>query len=384
MDYDIQGFHPRTYAPLKPKLLIASPLRTSKDSHTKVARSVHELVENGESLDRIRHSRHLVGFLSKYCLARDQTLLNGPFHPGHPAFQPDANPPSSWSDSNTFRGTIPNALDQARVLGQLRDLYLVQTGRPTVIVNGEPAIATQFFSQVCEPINMMLKMRYRENGPLWRANGGEWLLPPGQHRPESLHPQWSPPVFENRKQGTQSKRLPKTPRAGDADGILSASLHSHPAFMEIKTWWAVSKRRLMHQFNLISASSGQFVWVGHDDSYGFIKQIWGEFNAYQTRLAAFVNGEHIAFVIRTRRNELTFSDFVAWEDREVYTAFLGFSMVAADAVLSGPPHHYNARLRDIINRICPPGDRKINANGQDHANDNNNAGAGPEIWTVGS
>lgn len=94
--------------------------------------------------------------------------------------------------------------------------------------------------------------------------------------------------------------------------------------------------------------------------------MWGEFNAYQTRFGVFVNGEHVAFVIRTRRDELTFSDFLSWEDREVYMAFLGFSMAAVDAVLGGPARHYSNRVRNIINRICPPDNRKINVNGQPH------------------
>lgn len=118
-------------------------------------------------------------------------------------------------------------------------------------------------------------MRYEEDLDLWRPNG-DWLLPAGQQRPESTRPHWSPPVFDNRKHGAQSKLLPKTTRAGDADGILSASLLNHPAFLEVKTWWSVNKTELMEYFTLISDGDGQYRWgATEDDSVSacLVKQV---------------------------------------------------------------------------------------------------------------
>ncbi|KAI0060197.1 hypothetical protein BV25DRAFT_967322 [Artomyces pyxidatus] len=327
----------------------------------------------------------MIGFLTKYCLAQDQTLLNGPPHLNHPAFQPDAHPPSSWSDFNAHHGTIPNAADQARALDQLRDLYIIQSGRSPVIVNGEPAITIQVYTQICEPINIMLKMRYGQDANLWNTDR-PWILPPGHELPGSAHPQWSPAVFNSRKFGTQSQLLGKTEQAGDSDGILSATLVDHPAFMEVKTWWSVSRPDLMAEFRQIANVGGGFYWGSSSQTdnaaVSLMKQMWGEFHSYQSRLGVFMNGQDIAFVIRTRRNELTFSEFMNWDSREVYTAFLGFSMVAVDAVLSGPADGYQERLRDIINTICPHEDREIRPDHHDHPGDDNDDDAGDEMRSV--
>ncbi|KAI0060200.1 hypothetical protein BV25DRAFT_967408 [Artomyces pyxidatus] len=385
-EYHTHGPRPWQYTQFRPKSLIGAPFRTSKSSHTIITQEIQALPDRGEPLNSIRHSSQMVGFLSKYCMARDQTLLNGAFNANHPAFQPDAHPPSSWEDFNSHLGRIPDAHEQARVLHKLRDLYLVQAGRSATMVNGEPAVVSQVFAQICEPINVMLKTRYREGANSWRpGTGHHWMLPNGAHTTPNMSPQWGNAVFNNKKFGTQTAELDDVLRAGDPDGILFATLRDYPALLEIKTWWSVSRSDLDEIFETISSVGGKFIWgdlMADSAALSLIKQMWGEFNAYQTRLGIFVNGRHIAFVIRTCRNELTFSEFLDWEDREVYTAFLGFSMLAIDAVLSGPADGYHERLRDSINLICPHGNRKIKANGEDHPQDGNTAQAGAEMWTA--
>ncbi|KAI0060222.1 hypothetical protein BV25DRAFT_968898 [Artomyces pyxidatus] len=232
---------------------------------------------------------------------------------------------------------------------------------------------------------MMLKTRYREQPESWKPGSGRhWMLASHSSEPESVLPHWSFAVFKNKEWGTQSKLSDKTAKAGACDGLLFAKLFDNPALLEIKTWWTVSQTILTREFEATAERKGRFYWTpaARKDNSGkaFVKQIWGELNAYQSRFGAFVNGRHIAFVLRTRRNELTFSDFIEWEDREVYTAFLGFSMAAIDVVLSGPSAQYAERLRDIINLLCPREDRKINVDGQDHPDDDNDDDAGEELF----
>lgn len=45
--------------------------------------------------------------------------------------------------------------------------------------------------------------------------------------------------------------------------------------------------------------------------------MWGELHAHQSRLAFFSSGEHHMLVFKTDDDELTFSDFICWDDPEL-------------------------------------------------------------------
>ena len=86
-------------------------------------------------------------------------------------------------------------------------------------------------------------------------------------------------------------------------------------------------------------------------------QFWGELKANNCRLGFISNGTHVIFAFRTAEQELTFSDFIRWDDTELYLVFLGFTMFAADCCLIQPKDSQTREavvLAKIIDDICIP------------------------------
>lgn len=77
------------------------------------------------------------------------------------------------------------------------------------------------------------------------------------------------------------------------------------------------------------------------------------------------------FYAKTDDDELTFSNMISWESPKLYTTLMGFSLAAADAILTVLPKPKEKRDADAfrqavlnemaatVNRVCPATDRQI-------------------------
>ena len=75
-----------------------------------------------------------------------------------------------------------------------------------------------------------------------------------------------------------------------------------------------------------------------------LKYCEGQFEALSCTTAFISNGKHVIFVFKTGNEGLTFSDFIRWDDKELYLVFLGFTMFAADCALT---QYKSARDYDV-------------------------------------
>lgn len=350
--------------------MVYAPLRTSAAT-TFPAPSVDKMYIDSRELKRIRHCSTALTRLILYALAPDQDVLNVSEYPSLKDIRQAIAAPvaSSWSSANTnkeARSALPTKIAQGRALDRLRPIYEAQRTRGPAVINGEPMVQAELYLQLAHPINTWLGTRYSRTAEhSGSGKGRSWGVPgplPRKHTRREVHlPYWGFQVHKDYTAGILSKKLGQAQLSGKPDFLLYVSHHEHPALGEVKTPWSVERAMLERVFT--NTLDGIYEWSPKFRSRGAsndrvpvgvgdhtIRQMWGELHHHQSRLTFFANGEDFIFAFKTGDNELTFSDFIHWDNPELYLVFMGFTMFASDAALTQSVNDPNYDL-NILNKI---------------------------------
>ncbi|TCD67825.1 hypothetical protein EIP91_011887 [Steccherinum ochraceum] len=296
--------------------------------------------------------------------------------------------------------SIPPAAEQAKAVVALLHWMAMQSQRDELLGTCELSVDDGVSQQLLDPLNMLLKTRYRNRVSCnlsdetlarrkfgWttvEAAGG--VADPQQVRayPQNAFlPQWSrassashlfgateaAPSERMTAQAADEQaieaalRAKEPPKAGFPDRILMicANLFSHGPLAEYKTFWSMSDQIFEKIFyeGCAQTTTGKFHW---DDAPGWhpmmafavrlIKQIWAQMYFFKTKWGFVTNGSKLMLFVKTGQNELTCSDLHDLTDDDVLQALLGLCFASIDC--SGD----SDREEPLIEYLCPKASRE--------------------------
>ncbi|CAL1698790.1 unnamed protein product [Somion occarium] len=333
----------RNHAPpfsTKCKRLHRAPLCTKSEGITRTPQSILN-ISNSYQLKSVKRSKNLWKNLKAYVDA------------GIPKGRKKDQYLTTWSANGAPE--LADAKQQADAVYALGGWAALQAGRPEGLVNSEMAVEDQVCSQLIEPLDLMMRTRYRNTvtNPLVKTKE-TWI----DHRtkekmaaPEdACTPQWGRPVPASHVVKMKSKASRKKAGYPDLITYKSPDYQDHGAIIEIKSFLAFTDAAFDTFFTIpvfAKDNSGLFAWHEIGKMHKLVRQIWGELHSFKARWGFVTNGSKIIVFVKTGRNELTFSEVQDWEQDDVLHALTGLTFAAIDSLT----------VNTLISKICPAADR---------------------------